>query len=388
VITTDPEFRSLIPPLTPEELAGLEASVIAEGCRDALIVWGDILIDGHNRYEICQRHKIMFNTTGTAFDSREDVIDWIYSNQLARRNLTDESRTYLMGKQYSSRKKREGKHALLGQNVPVSTAEKIGNERGVTGKTVQRAEDYSDAIDILEETLGEEIKKKILSGEISTTKKGVIALADATIDVQKKAIDLVVSGEATTLLHATKIINHENVSMSSTLEGKYRVIYADPPWSYGNRMDEALTKGASVPETYYPCMSIEDICEIPIHEISEDNAVLFLWTTSPLLEDSFKVISAWGFKYKTSFIWDKILHNMGHYNSVRHEFLLVATRGSCTPDIKKLYDSVVSVERGEHSAKPQIFREMIDMIYPNGKRIEIFARMKIEGWDNYGNQIA
>jgi N6-adenosine-specific RNA methylase IME4 len=130
-------------------------------------------------------------------------------------------------------------------------------------------------------------------------------------------------------------------------------------------------------------MPLQDICALPVP--AADNAVLFLWVTSPLLEDSFKVINAWGFKYKSSFVWDKVAHNMGHYNSVRHEFLLIATRGSCTPDVPKLLDSVVSIERTEHSRKPKEFREMIDTLYPVGDRLEMFAREASEGWDVWGN---
>ena len=126
---------------------------------------------------------------------------------------------------------------------------------------------------------------------------------------------------------------------------------------------------------------------MPVPETLDENAVLFLWTTSPLLEEAFAVIRAWGFKYKASFVWDKIKHNMGHYNSVRHEFLLIATRGSCTPDVSKLFDSVVSVERSaKHSEKPEIFREMIDTLYTSGRKIELFARKSVPGWDVWGNQ--
>ena len=163
---------------------------------------------------------------------------------------------------------------------------------------------------------------------------------------------------------------------------KYRVIYADPPWKYGNSMPEYFSEQAN----HYQLMTIEEICDLKIKDIAEENAVLFLWATSPILEESFEVIKAWGFKYKTSFIWDKIKHNMGHYNSVRHEFLLVCTRGSCTPDIQKLFDSVQSIERAEHSKKPEIFREIIDTIYSYGKRIELFARNKTEGWEVFGNE--
>jgi len=89
ILKIDPEFKSLIPPLTPDERAGLEASILTEGCRDALIVWGDILIDGHNRYEICTKHNIPYKTQPIEFASRAEARIWIRKNQLARRNLTD-----------------------------------------------------------------------------------------------------------------------------------------------------------------------------------------------------------------------------------------------------------------------------------------------------------
>lgn len=111
--------------------------------------------------------------------------------------------------------------------------------------------------------------------------------------------------------------------------------------------------------------------------MTEKDAVLFLWVTSPLLEASFEVIKAYGFKYKSSFIWGKIKHNMGHYNSVRYELLLIATKGRCTPQVRKLFDSVVSVERTVHSQKPNEFRTIIDTIYPNGNRLELFARKEL-----------
>ena len=101
--------------------------------------------------------------------------------------------------------------------------------------------------------------------------------------------------------------------------------------------------------------------ELPINDISAENAVLFLWVTSPIIEECFEVINSWGFKYKTSFVWDKVRHNMGHYNSVRHEFLLICTKGSYLPENKKLYDSVITMKRSnEHSEKPEEFRALID----------------------------
>lgn len=179
--------------------------------------------------------------------------------------------------------------------------------------------------------------------------------------------------------------NDEARHQSELPKQKFQVIYADPPWSYNDKCDSGAIQSGGV-DKHYPTMSINEICELPISDLAEDDSVLFLWTTSPLLEDSFLVINAWGFNYKASFIWDKIKHNMGHYNSVRHEFLLIATRGSCTPDNMKLFDSVQSIERSEHSKKPHEFYEIIETLY-SGSKIELFARNIRDGWSSWGNEV-
>jgi N6-adenosine-specific RNA methylase IME4 len=167
-------------------------------------------------------------------------------------------------------------------------------------------------------------------------------------------------------------------------EKKYRIIYADPPWPY----DQWLPHQYGDVEKHYPNMSMEDLSALPIKNLAEKDSVLFLWATSPKLERAFEIIRAWGFEYKTSFVWDKVKHNFGYYNSVRHEFLLIAGKGQSTPDSKELVDSVVSIERSKkHSEKPAYFRNLIDKLYPIGNRIELFHRGKIKpGWDAWGNE--
>lgn len=175
-------------------------------------------------------------------------------------------------------------------------------------------------------------------------------------------------------------------------EGKYNLFYVDPPWKYGDK----LIEGYGAAEHHYTSMTTQELCDLDIKSIVADNAVLFLWVTSPILEECFSVINGWGFKYKASFIWDKVKHNWGHYNSVRHEFLLICIKGTFLPQSKELHDSVISIERSkEHSEKPEYFRELIERMYPNGKWIELFARCdkkgkkKLEerGWSLWGAQV-
>ena len=143
-------------------------------------------------------------------------------------------------------------------------------------------------------------------------------------------------------------------------------------------------------ERHYPTMTIDELCALPIADRVEDDAVLFLWVTSPLLSACWPVIEAWGFTYKTSIVWDKVAHNFGHYVSVRHEFLLICTRGSCTPDNPTpMPDSVVSERRSdEHSEKPESFRQLVEQLYPIGRRLELFGRASTAGWTVYGNQLS
>lgn len=170
--------------------------------------------------------------------------------------------------------------------------------------------------------------------------------------------------------------------------GLYRVWYADPPWQYSDAgvIDERETYGRA--ERHYPTMSISELCAMgpAIRALSAPDAVLFLWVTSPLLFECAPVIDAWGFGYKASIVWDKVGHNFGHYVSVRHELLLICTRGSCTPDATELVDSVISIERTTHSTKPPAFRELIDRLYLGGDRIELFARAPAPGWAAWGNE--
>jgi len=164
----------------------------------------------------------------------------------------------------------------------------------------------------------------------------------------------------------------------------FPLIIADPPWQYSNRQADYFT----TQDDHYITMTIEQIRGLPMKDLALENAVLFLWATSPILEDALTVMNDWGFAYKASFVWDKVKHNMGHYNSVRHEFLLVGVRGSCLPDTPKLFDSVQSIERTSHSEKPEFFRQMINTLYPYGPKLELFGLKKVPGWEVYGTQIS
>lgn len=174
--------------------------------------------------------------------------------------------------------------------------------------------------------------------------------------------------------------------------GLFRVLYADPPWQYGSNGVKSEADNYGTVERHYPTMPTVQICELErdgrrVRDLALPDSVLFLWGTAPMLPDALQVVSAWGFVYKTHFVWDKQRHNFGHYSSVQHELLLLGTRGSCLPDVDDKIASVVRAERSEHSVKPEQFREMIDRLYPYGPRLELFRRGDSPpGWHVWGNE--
>ena len=176
------------------------------------------------------------------------------------------------------------------------------------------------------------------------------------------------------------------------LRGIYRVIYADPPWHYkdsGATPDGSLAKVAR----HYPTLTMDQLCKLPVAAHAMKNAVLFCWVTAPMLYENpgpREVIEAWGFKPKSGIVWDKVLHNFGHYVAVCHEHLIIATRGSCLPDAPTpMPDSVQTIRRGDvHSQKPREFRDLITKLYTTGPYLELFGREAVDGWDVFGNDPA
>lgn len=180
---------------------------------------------------------------------------------------------------------------------------------------------------------------------------------------------------------------------------KYQVIYADPPWSFGNRMYSSNKNDHHREiERAYNVMNTNDICKLPIKDITADNCALFIWTTDAHLPDALEVIKSWGFIYKTvAFIWlkkevsGKQVCYMGQWTMKNAEIVLFATKGRMTQYLKsrKVRQLVEAKrERTIHSKKPQEIRDKIIEMFGDLSRIELFARQRVEGWDCYGNDPA
>ena len=161
---------------------------------------------------------------------------------------------------------------------------------------------------------------------------------------------------------------------------RYGCIYADPPWQYGNQGTRAATGN------HYSGMAIEELMAMPIQDLAADNAHLHLWTTNAFLFESLKIMEAWGFEYKSCFVWVKPQMGLGNYWRVSHEFMLFGLRG------KKPFGSRSEMSWGQyprsiHSRKPDEIRKKIETV-SGGPYLELFGRMPVRGWTVYGNQIA
>lgn len=364
------DVANIFPYMTDEEFAALKTDIAENGQREPIWLHDGKIIDGRNRYRACV--ELGIKPKFRLWDEQGSLVQFVLSLNLHRRHLTSSQRA-----------------ALATEIEPLIAAELEELRRKKISET--RVLVHEQMGELLRPSNGDERGPKaseIAAQNLNTNGKYV---SDAKT-IKKEAPDLfaqVKAGEKSIPEAKRELTARKKVAPPPLPSEKYRVIYADPPWHYGNSgvITESDNYGRAA--RHYPSMTIPELCTLgsQVREMTEENAVLFMWVTSPLLEESFEVINAWGFKYKTSFVWDKIKHNFGHYNSVRHELLLVCTKGSCTPDVKTLHDSVVSLERSDkHSEKPEQFRQMIDGLYTWGKRIELFSRNSADGWETWGNE--
>ena len=212
-LIVEPEFRDKIPALSPEEFSKLEENILADGeVRDPLVVWNNTIIDGHNRWAIIQKHpELEWSVKKMDFPDKWAAIAWMCRNQLGRRNLTDEQKSYLRGKQYDAEKMSQGGTGAnqyttmqTGQNVQSApktrreqkdgTAGRIGKESGVDGRTVRRDADFANGLDAAEKVFPG-IKDAVLSGEVKAPKSVIAEIRNLSEEEQKEAAEAIKRGE-------------------------------------------------------------------------------------------------------------------------------------------------------------------------------------------------
>lgn len=211
----DSEFKNLIPPMKPEEFQGLKENIVNNGydILYPIVIWNNIIIDGHNRYSICKEFNIQFSVSEKNFNNRFEVMNWIINNQLNRRSMTNEQRSYLIGKRYQEEKKEEGRPKIGNNVVPLVTLrpnnsnieQKIAEKYKVSPETVRKAEKFANAIDEVANNASIN-PYKILGREIKATRKDIVGLSQQSAEVQKEIIEKVEKKEIPSIKSALKKI--------------------------------------------------------------------------------------------------------------------------------------------------------------------------------------
>lgn len=357
------ELANIFPMMSEDEYQKLKADIQSNGFDESLpvILHENKILDGRNRYKACK--ELGIKPTYITF-SGNDPLSYVVRTNLHRRHL------------------QPGQLAFVALDIEKHFAEKAKENKIKAGEQYGR-EKVDKPFQFFEKPI-EEIKP-IHAAKEAAKQIGVNVqyISDAKM-IQKEAPELakqIIAGSMTipeAKREIKKKANYESKKTPKPFTGKYQVIYADPPWSYNN---SGFTQSAA---SQYPTMAIDEICELHVSDIADNDAVLFLWATSPLLPDALKVIIAWGFEYKASIIWVKDkAPGMGWWVNTKHEILLIASKSNNHPLEK--FDSVVEESVTRHSKKPSVFYNMIEKMY-TGAKIELFAREKRDGWEVWGNE--
>lgn len=403
MIVLNPEIQSIIPPLRKDEYDLLEASIAAEGCRDALIVADDdTLLDGHNRYEICTRLGLPYltQTLVMPLPTQVDRVLWVLRNQLGRRNLCDVDRGELalrlkpaLAEQAKGRQGRE--EGFITDYVPVilpehspstprETREEIAVLAGVSGRTL-------DKIEAIVATATPALRTAVREYTASIHTAAEIATLPA------EAQDELVARGKPAILAAAKHIREEqrevrrevvratlediSVQAVKAAKGVYDVVVIDPPWPMekierDERPNQVLFD--------YPTMSVDAIRKLVIPAAQDCH--LWLWTTQKFLPAAFDILAAWDFKYVCTFVWLKPggpqPFGLPQYNC---EFALYGRKGAPKFLDTKAFPTCFTAERAGHSVKPEEFYDLLRRV-TGGRRIDMCSRRAIQGFDAWGNQ--
>lgn len=367
-IVVDPEFSALIPPLTTEERDALETSLVAGGCRDALVVWHghDILLDGHNRLAICRKHGIEYRTASVALPDRASAKVWIIKNQFARRNLTPYQRAELalelepvIAEQARERQREGGREKAVQKSAQAEskTRDEVAKLAGVSHDTIAKAK-------VIREKASEETKAALRRGESSiNAEHKELKSAERAASRKQELADL-----------SARIASGD----SGLPEGVFEIIAVDPPWPYGTEYDPETRRAASP----YPEMSLEAIAGLVLP--SADDCILWLWTTHAFMRHSFAILDGWGFREVSILTWEKDRIGLGAWLRSQTEFCIMAVKGK--PKVLLTNQStILHGDLRQHSRKPESFYALVDELCI-GRKLDFFSREPRKGWAQYGSE--
>ena len=371
------EFKNLIFKLKDSEYKELEKSCLEYGIRDAIVTWQGYIIDGHNRYEIAQKHNLDYKTIEMQFDSDNLVMLWMIHNQKSRRNLNDYQKGLLSKKQKEIEKKigvlamsEGGKLNKEGLSI-IDKPLKKDNERHNTRNNISNELGWSTG----KYAMFEVVEKRASEEQIEKLENNDATINQVYQEIKKQDKKEELEQIRLNIQKEVKKVDIEEIPET------FDVIYADPPWRY----DFAESSNRKI-ENHYTTMQTLDIAKMKVP--AKENCVLFMWATAPKLLEALDVMKGWGFTYKTHAIWDKEKIGMGYWFRGQHELLMVGVKGKVTPPQATIrISSIIKEQRRKHSRKPDCVAEYIELAFYDKSKVELFCREPRNGWYSYGNQI-
>lgn len=373
-------LANLFPLMEGSDFDELCDDIKGNGLREAIIMLDGMILDGRNRQRACDflGMRPPYDEYDPSIDG-EDPVKFVISKNLKRRHLDISQRamighrleTYRMGGDRRS----EDQHANLRPD-----REAIATSLNISARSI------NDAAKVAANAVPE-IVAAVDQGKMAIS--AAAKVADLPADQQREVARQAQAGKgraAGTALKKAKRAEKEKElgdKQGALPLKKYGVILADPAWDF--KTWDKDTGGDRSAANHYPTAQLGDIAVTDVQSISADDCVLFLWATVPMLPQALSVLAAWGFNYKSHFIWSKPKAGTGYWNRNKHELLLVGTRGDVpAPAPGTQWPSVIEEKATVHSAKPDIFYELVERYFPTLPKIELNAREKRKGWDSHG----
>jgi N6-adenosine-specific RNA methylase IME4 len=384
----------LFPRMHGPRFEELKEDIRKRGLIHKIVLCEGKVLDGRNRQKACKELSEEPGSTFTITDASfttytGNPYDYVWSANGERRDLQSELQRYLIWCDVIE-------HSAEWEELFGSIQAEGNRKRSEASKETSREQPREDdgtwspgSRADSSATRGGPNVTRMVKAEASNTNVKAVQNGDQLLRDRPDLARKVQFGEMKPAEAMRQLKKDQVHAKIATLpDGKFRVVYADPPWKY-NDTREGLDMdglGNTAAEAHYPTMTMEEIKALDVKALVADDAVLFMWATFPLMPSQLEVPAAWGFTFKTAFVWNKQRGGFGHYHKAELELLIVATRGSCVPENDKRFNQLITAQRGRHSSKPEIVREMIDAMYPSGPRIELFFRGEKppSGWKVWG----
>lgn len=382
-------LAALFPMLPEQEIRELADDIVTYGQRVPIVLLDNMVLDGRNRLAACRFAEV--EPVFVPFEG-DDPLGFVLSHNLHRRHLSNSQRAMIGAKivdwERGMNQSTVGSADL--QTRPVSAGEAARrlsiSERAVMA--AKRIRDHGAA----------ELVAAITSGRVSVhAGEALSELAhEAQLDVLRREEREIVArakeirAGRQRARHIVRLAHMDIVAekgrATAPTDGPliYPLYYFDAPWKLEPWSE--VTGGEKSAENHYPTLTTDEIVDLLVPLIGGDHpAVCFMWATNPMLLDGLRVLAACGFAYVHHWIWDKEVIGTGRWGRDRHEILLIGRRGDIAAPLPGTQpDTVFRVKKGAHSAKPDIFAETIEKLYPGIARIELFARARRPGWDVWG----